>query len=184
MSSTRKTSNSHKRKSPNPPSGRHSVPPQPSPSRTHGDTKINWSERKEQCDKHDSKEVIDHLSYDAMQAIVNVTNEVRDTPYGDNEPQRMGPSFLLHCTAAIVHGIADTPWEYYRENKENVDEKVLFIQNELYETGYNYTEGQKRLKKIMLMKFKTLFTEMIENYLGFAVTIVFSNTIFNSDNKK
>ena len=177
MSSSKKTSASYKRKNNKAPAGR-SAPPQPN---VPGDAaKINWSERKEQCEKHDSSETIDYFTREAMQAILTVTDEIRDTPYGDNEIQRMGPSFLLHCAAAIVRGISDTPWEYYIQNKENVHDRLLFIQNELYETGYNYTEGQIRLKKIMLMKFKTLFSDIVKLHLTFDVTIVFSNNIFNS----
>lgn len=175
MSSYKKSS--AKRKNNKAPAGR---PPPPQPNVPGDAAKINWSERKEQCEKHDSSEINDYLSREAMRAILTVTDEVRDTPYGDNELQRMGPSFLLHCAAAIVHGIADTPWEYYVQNKENVHDRLLFIQNELYETGYNYTEGQTRLKKIMLMKFKTLFSDIIKLYLEFDVTIVFSNNLFNS----
>lgn len=156
-----------------------SAPPPTSPPTTNNN--IDWAERKMRCEEYDSTEVIAEVNTSAMEHILKVTEEIRSTPYNDQPIGRAGPSFLLDCAGAIVKSISDTPWGWYITNKENEQEPLLlFIQNNLYGGKHNYTDGQIRLKKIMLMKWKEQFTKELKESFGYDVSIVFSKNLFDS----
>lgn len=153
----------------------------PAPPQATNNNTIDWNERKARCEEYDSSEIIAEMNTAAMEYILKVTEEIRTTPYKDQPINRAGPSFLLDCAGAIIKSISDTPWGWYEVNKENEDEPLLlFIQNELYGGKHNYTDGQIRLKKIMLMKWKEQFQAELEGRLGYGVSIVFSKNLFDS----
>lgn len=154
------------------------TPPAPPPTTN---STIDWDVRKARCEEYDSSEVIAEVNTSAMEYILKVTEELRSTPYKDQPIGRAGPSFLLDCAGAIIKSIADTPWGWYEANKENEQEPLLlFIQHELYGGKHNYTTGQIRLKKIMLMKWKEQFQAELKASLGYDVSIVFSKNLFDS----
>lgn len=139
-------------------------------------TKINWDERKEQCNQNYPEIVLD-VARMAVHAALDVMEETR------RDPSTMGPTFIFQCAGAIVKGVETTPWAYYlSESKEGkVVDAVCFIQKELYSEGNNYTEGQKKLKKVQLMKFKTQFQTALYEHFGFKISVFFGDSLFNSE---